>query len=118
MSDYQKKRMISGDDNYRLPRSGADSCLGIVICAFIVLVLLNIGFRLYVAYPIPSRAKPVLQGDYFWDTWRVKRYLRSWGIKAENWLEQGIRPIHPIICDEVTLKCSLDLRGENIDLSK
>jgi hypothetical protein len=115
MGDYQKKRMISGNDNYRLPRSCADSCLGIVISAFIVLVLLNIGFRLYVTYPIPSRAKPVLKGDYFWDTWRVKRYLRSWGMKAENWLEQGIRPINPIICDEVTLKCSLDLRGENID---
>ena len=115
MSDYQKKRMISGGDNYRFPRSGADSCLGIVISAFMVLVLLNIGFRLYVTYPIPSRAKPVLKGDYFWDTWRVKRYLRSWGIKAVSWLEAGFHPIQPIICDEVTLKCSLDLRGENID---
>ncbi len=115
MSNYQEKRMLARKDIYRLRRTDADSCLGIVLAAIIVLVILNIAFRLYISYPIPSRKKPVLKGDYFWDNWRVKRYLRSWGIKAVDWLEEGTLPIQPVVCNEINHTCSLDLRGEKID---
>lgn len=88
--------------------------LRVFLVVFLLLLTMAISFRLWVTYPIPSRKKPVLRGDYFWDNWRVKRYLRSWGIKGTDWLEQGICPVKCINCDEVKKTCSLDLRREEI----
>lgn len=103
------------NERSHFPRKLARSCLKTVIGAVIVIAVLNIGFHLYVKHPIPSRRIPVLKGNYFWDEWRVKRYLRSWGIKAEDWLDHGIVPVKCIICNEVTKTCALDLKGEKID---
>ncbi len=109
MSDYRKKALMSGKDNYRT-RTGANiflwCVLGYSIFAGIV--------RLYWAYPIPSRRKPVLTGDYFWDAWHVKSYLRSWGIKGTDGRYDG-EYIHCVTCYEGSKTCVLDLRGEKVD---